>query len=626
MRILALATFITAVLAVPRPAPATPTASDGKGPIDLTMDNFKQSVESGGLWWIKFFSPYCHHCAAFAPTWIKLYEEYKDNKDLHFGSVNCVSQGDLCNQENIMAYPAINLYKGGKVTDTQKMAEQDVFELYIEKQLKAFQESPSKSVAGKFPKFPTSTEEVNQKYPGLEKPETAVPSDAVNPEGKSEQLDRKDFTQRVTATRDSWFIQFYSPSSPSSREIQTAWKQMAIKAQGRLNIGQVNCDVEKELCKEAGVTDTPMLKYFASTMSSEYKGLRGLGDLLQFLERAVGARTPKAITLSDYNKMAKSQANNDEVTFVYLYDKATSSEDFQALEKLAVAIVGRVNIVKSSDPKLIKVLEADQLPALFAVSADKVVAYESLAPHEIRDHGRLVTWAKQNWLPLVPQMTPINSADLFANKLVVLAILDPREEADMEAALKELRAVARELQTISAKEEVIEIEELRKKKQLKIEEAKDRGDKTAEEQAGLIRVEITNKQRIAIAWIDGVFWERWVKTRYGSNEGYKSRVVIHEESTGRYWDRNWGHGILLPSRSQILETIQEIASPAPRVQYRTLRGAFGSSLVHARNYVLEHQTLSVLVVIAVCVGVYLKRRGMRSSGGSSEGGLLDKLD
>lgn len=641
MRILALATLITAVLAAPAPTP-----SEGDAPVEFTSENFKEQLASTDLWWIKFFSPYCHHCKDFAPTWDALYEEYKDKPHLKFGNVNCVTQGDLCNQEDILAYPAISLYKEGKSIDSQKANTRVFFEQYIEGKLKEVggdeddkedkadktedkkkdAKVPATAVNGHFPKFPASTDEVNEKYPGVEK--AAEPeATGTNPHGVSVELNHKEFTRRVTATRDSWFIQFYSPTSSYSRDIQPAWKHMAVKAQGKLHIGQVNCDVEKELCKEAGATEMPTLKYFASSMSSEYKGLRGLGDLLQFLERAVDARTPEEINLADYVKLVKSTEEEGDVTFVYLYDKATSSEDFQALEKLAVSIVGTVKIVKSSDPKLVKELEADHLPALFAVSADKVTAYPSQASHEIRDHNQLMAWAKENRSPLVPQMTPFNSADLFSSHMVVLAILDPRDERDTRAALKELRVTARELQKIMAKDELEELEELRKKKQLKIEEAKDKGDKKAEEQASKIRVKIADRQRISVAWIDGVFWERWVKSRYGSNEGHTSRIIIQEESTGKYWDRNWGHGILLPSRTQILETLKEIASPSPRVRYQTLRGPIANTVLRARNYVLEHQLVSVLIFVLVVGAVFYKRRGRRPSNNSvpSEG-LLGKFD
>lgn len=617
----------------------------GDDPVELTMDNFEEQVSSG-VWWIKFYSPYCHHCTAFAPTWKALYQDFKDSGDFKLASVNCVTQGDLCNQQDIGAYPAINLYSKGKLVDSQKSNKKDFFKNYIKEEVEKIKETDVAVAAskegenpGKFPKYPSSEEEVNEKYPGTdalnEESDAHENSHHTNPNGQSIDLDHKTFTKSVTATQSSWFIQFYSPTSSYSRNIQPAWQQLAQHAKGKLNIGQVNCDIEKQLCSEAGVTETPTLKYFASSIQSEYKGLRGVGDLLQFLERAVNARDPKDISFTEYQKLIAPVKDDeeDEVTFVYLYDKATAKEDFQALEKLAVAVIGTVNIVKTNDEKIIKALDVEQVPALFAISAEKSVKYPAQGSNEIRDHRKLVEWAKENRTPLITEVTPFNSKDIFENNLVVLAVLDPRDEKDTRTALKELRAAAIELHKLEQDEALNVLEDLRKKKQLKIEEAKDRGDKGAEEQANQIRVEVPEHEKVVVAYIDGIFWERWVKERYGSNEGYTSRIIINEESSGRYWDRNWGNGILLPSRSQILETISEIQSPHPRVQFTQLTGPVGRALRNIEAIILENMIVSAVVGLALLYFTISNRRKLASVFGKGQQrntatgeGLLGKLD
>lgn len=45
---------------------------------------------------IEFFSPYCHHCQKFAPTWGALAEMHghlADSHNFHLARVNCVAQG-----------------------------------------------------------------------------------------------------------------------------------------------------------------------------------------------------------------------------------------------------------------------------------------------------------------------------------------------------------------------------------------------------------------------------------------------------------------------------------------------------------------------------------------------------
>lgn len=267
------------------------------------------------MWWIKFYSPYCHHCKAFEPTWKTIYKKLNNTyEELNFASINCVSQGDLCDELDIKVYPSVNLYNDGKVVEALKGVQaSDYLETFIKGHIekireqkkgpedadksessedksddKADDKAEASAVTKPKEKFPTYTgagDAVNTKYPDSFDPEateTETDKDAANPKGVSVKLNHKEFTRRVTATRDSWFIQFYSPSAKYSRDIQPAWNQMARKAKGKLNIGQINCDVEKQFCKQSGIEQFPTLKYFASSLHTEYKGLRGTGDLLLF--------------------------------------------------------------------------------------------------------------------------------------------------------------------------------------------------------------------------------------------------------------------------------------------------------------------------------------------------------
>lgn len=617
-------------------------------PVELNADNFQENVGTG-VWWIKYFSPYCHHCATFAPTWNKVFNDLKDNKDgLRFGSVNCVTQGDLCLKKNIQAYPAVVLYKDSLELDHQRGVKGEAFlKKYIADQLELMRRTQdvaanSAKTSRLFPAFPASSAAVHETYPGSPGVDKIV-VEGPNPSGESVELTHKEFNRRVTTTRDSWFVQFYSPKSMYSRDIKPAWDQMALQAKGRLDVGHVNCDVEKQLCKEAGVSQTPTLKYFASTMHSEYKGLRGLGDLLQFLERAIEARKPREITLAEFTELRRPVANggqdDGDVTFVYLYDRATAKEDFQALEKLAVSVVGTVSIVKSEDKGIAKLLNAKQFPALFAVSKDKTVRYMAKSPHDIRDHSRMVEWAKINRTPMVPQLTPFNYGEVFKQQVVVLAILDPRDERSTSAAITELKATAKELQSIMEKEDDEELKELRKNKQLKIDEAKDKGDKKAEEGANKIKIEISQRQAIGVAWIDAVFWERWVKGRYGTllddqgGDNSISRVVINHESQGRYWDRTLGGGILQASRTSILETLEAVLNPSPKIRAVSLNNTFGNILVQGWYMARTHQAFTVVFTLTVVAALYyyyywkrkVLRRGLGGESGSS-GGLLGKFE
>lgn len=61
--------------------------------VDLNPANFKPTIAKG-LWFVESFSPHCHHCIAFAPTWEQLTKDAeKELPTVNFGQVNCVMYG-----------------------------------------------------------------------------------------------------------------------------------------------------------------------------------------------------------------------------------------------------------------------------------------------------------------------------------------------------------------------------------------------------------------------------------------------------------------------------------------------------------------------------------------------------
>lgn len=640
------------------PDPTQPASSQPlptTAPLELSLESYNELGKTG-VWWINFYSPYCPRCKDFAPAWNSIYRHMDGvHKGLKFATVNCVTEGDLCDELGVSLYPAVNLYNRGELVDSFKgVKDEEFLKSYIDEHIESLSaieeednnnndnndENISNNTNDKEEEKPVDNVDINTKentknyihnhnhkprvfpsYTGPGEPVNTKYPDSINsevqPHSLSTPLNHKEFTRRVTATRDSWFIQFYSPSAKHATSIQPPWDQMAFEAQGKLNIGQVNCDIEKQLCKEAGIVYYPTLKYFASSLQTEYKDLRGTGDLLLFLRRAIEARNPRVVKYAEYEEI-RQQA--DEVTFLYLYDANTAVEDFQAFEKLCVDSVGAMNVAKSNDTEILASLAETNLPALYAVSKDKMTRFPETTSSGLRDHKKLREWAIKHRQPLVPRLTPANIHDVFSNSIVVLAILDPREEEATAQALKELRAVAVELEETRIKEDREELIELRNKKQLKIDEAKDKEDEGAEERAQGIRVEVNQREMISVAWIDAIFWERWIKGRYGAYEG-GSHVVINNERNGCFWDRDLNGDVLVPSRWRIIETVEAALSPGSKLKASTLPAGVASYLRGPQGQFLLTKDLMFLGVAFVLFMVIYRRKK-----GKLVGGVLGKMD
>ena len=82
----------------------------------------------------------------------------------------------------------------------------------------------------------------------------------------------------------------------------------------------------------------------------------------------------------------------------------------------------------------------------------------------------------------------------------------------------------------------LERQEMRDSKQLRINEAKDRKDQRAERQAKSVAISITEdtfRKQVRFAWIDGIFWERWLRSTFGVDITSGERVIINDEEVSQ---------------------------------------------------------------------------------------------
>jgi protein disulfide-isomerase len=117
-------------------------------------------------------------------------------------------------------------------------------------------------------------------------------------------------------------------------------------------------------------------------------------------------------------------------------------------------------------------------------------------------------------------------------KLVVLGILSRDRQDEFEISKKELKNAAIEWMDKETKAFQSQRQELRDAKQLRIEEAEDRNDQRALRNAKQMRISMdkSDHKEVGFAWVDGVFWERWIRQTYGievAKDGEK--VIINDE-------------------------------------------------------------------------------------------------
>ena len=535
-----------------------------------------------------------------APTWQTLYEFYFTSKpvpaksgsdsasslngfhgyyNFHFASLSCVDWGDLCTDNGVVAYPTFVLYKDGeevkRISSSQSMKTLSEF---VEEMLETIKPGSRSATGVKLPE-PGATSVDTTASPddpkakdkdsaagaaaGVKHNEIAAgaakedgesktatsssdistisatkisptkPTVTPNLAGTSIPLTQESFQKLVTQTQDPWFIKFYAPWCHHCQALAPNWHQMSRELQGQLNVGEVNCDKEKRLCNDAGVRGYPTIHFFRGGERVEYLGLRGLGDLVTYARKAVDVGMGV-----DYVDAAafKDMEEKEEVIFVYFYDHATTKEDFDALEHLTLSLVGHAKLVKTDSAILAERFKIHTWPRLIVSRDGRPSYYNALAPKDMRDFRKVLSWMQSVWLPIVPELTASNSHEIMDGRFVVLGILSRDRPDDFLLDKRELKNAALEWMDREVQAFQLERQELRDSKQLRIEEADDRGDEHSLRDAKHTRIHITEQDRkqVGFAWVDGVFWERWLRTTYGVDIRESERVIINDEDVSSH--------------------------------------------------------------------------------------------
>ncbi|KAF1980221.1 thioredoxin-like protein [Bimuria novae-zelandiae CBS 107.79] len=625
---------------------------------------------SHGNWLVEYYSPVCPHCMRMKPIYQTLYEFYYTSKpittsqetdedglnsftrwyDYKIAKVDCLAFRDVCSDHGINNYPSFVQYKDGKEV-SKKVGEHDLKTLsdWVEETLETIK--PGSRVQGgpKLPKVGANSVETGPETEGeakekeaesakestaaapsktseptkAAKPTPAKPTSTPNASGVSLPLDAEKFQELVTNTLDPWFIKFYAPWCHHCQAMRPNWEHMAREMQGKLNVGEVDCDANGRLCKDAGVKGYPTILFFRGGERTEYNGMRGLGDFIDYANNAVAVGEGiQDVDLAQFKKMEETE----EVIFVYFYDHATTSEDFQALDRLTLSLVGKAKLVKTNDEKMSERFKISTWPRMMVSRDGKPTYYGPRTPKEMRDSRKMLTWMKSVWTPIVPELKSDNAREIMDGKMVVLAILDRQNADAFVEAKRELKNAA--LEWIDKEDQTYQLErqELRDAKQLRIEEAEDRGDQRALRDAKATRIDMSDikRKQVGFAWVDGVFWERWLRTTFGIDVKDGERVVINDEDNHRYWDTTINGESIRPSRSSILDTVKEVTKTPSSIAPKSSSGTFASMYYFIRHFGTNHPFLAIgLALAGIAVSFMLKKR--RRSGGYLQLGEKDGL-
>ncbi|KAI9317131.1 thioredoxin-like protein [Dichotomocladium elegans] len=531
---------------------------------ELSSTNFADTIREG-TWFVEFYSPYCHHCQAFAPTWQQLADENEalaETHHFHFAKVDCTLNGDLCKEQSILAFPSLRLYVQGEFTEMFPAAQRTYENLkdYIARQAVIADSRTSKEEVA------NGEDEEDEK--------TQVDAEQMaNPEGISIDLDRAALAA-AKASGQPWFVKFYAPWCGFCKKLAPAWVEMAKDLKHQVNVGEVNCDMQRDVCTKNGVTGFPTLKLFANGEEHLYNDDRSLVSLVNFARKLTGPSIHhvNAAHLDRY-------LQQDAVALVYLYENKMDDAT-TLLSRVARRFPDGPTFYVTSDPNAIRrfSLSPTDLPTVLIVKDNKHIMYPS---HDFT-HTEDVEQALEGWInderfPLVSEIGPGNAEEILGGDRVVVLGIIKREDQTNTANFRSLAAQYQKQQKASSQ-----------------------------------------RSNVLFATLDANMWIDYARQTFAIHPNRLPAVVIVDPADATYYNAN-GAGIkfALDSDPSVIINALTVEMPGKKlvgVSMLPFHSRVGQAVQHGFGVMRAHWLLTSIAVSGL---VYMFIKRMRSGGRSA---------
>lgn len=427
---------------------------------------------------VKYHSPYCPHCREFAPAYETLYEWYQTSKpteptrdddlgtfegyyDFHFGEIDCMAFGDTCSAHNIKRWPSFVIYKNAEFVEMYNGdVDVDPLARWMEKHLdtikpgsrpKEYTLPKQGAKEGQSPLYTlvkekedsTSGEKTAQKPSEKRPAQQQKPHDPpVNEGGVSIALTPETYANSVAPAKDPWFVKYYAPWCSHCQALQPIWSELAQKMQGKLNIGEVNCDATPQICRDAGVIGFPTLDFHYGANRYSYEGMRGIDDLTRVANRAVDVIEAGVQHVSA--KKFDQIAPKEEVIYLFVTDTDVPPDVQVVLEKLSLSVFEYATVLTTDSERLADRFEVTQFPRMISYKQGIVQSYEPGDLSQEKNVQALDDWMQSVKMPIVPDLTSSVAYNVLQNNITVLGILDEKHADQFAAGRHELSNAALE--------------------------------------------------------------------------------------------------------------------------------------------------------------------------------------
>ncbi|KAG0366616.1 hypothetical protein BGX24_003616 [Mortierella sp. AD032] len=399
---------LSAVLAIAVCASFNSGAHASDASKSLTGADFADNVASGTTF-VKFYSPQCGHCIKLAPTWEMLavnHQDWANTKDFKFAEVNCLMEGDVCEDNNVQSYPNMQLFNQGKSVHLYQGGRS------IE-DLTAFVTTKSQEYEAK---ASANSNKLSQ-------------DSTVNTQGKVIVLDNKNYESSLK-NGEPWLVEYYAPWCGHCKALAPTYEELAKELKGKVNVAKVDCPANDAVCRSQKVRGYPTIKLHQNGQASEFNGQRQLANMAAF---AVGGTisSVKRLTPQGFEEI---KAGSD-VSFIYVYDANTNEDVSASIDKQSRTFYEQVSIYSTNDNAIARQLSLTTLPALVVMKDNRQYTYQG----SLTDSEAVRAWIKEVKEPMVLTLDGSNVGTFLQTKgWIALGLFDPSQADATAEARKEL--------------------------------------------------------------------------------------------------------------------------------------------------------------------------------------------